>query len=167
MNISAYSATNIATKPIDVIAYLDSATGGHIFLPVDRFNNTFKSVTTSRGIVIEGVDESAAQIPVQYTATHAILGYCHLAQIRNRLISIPKLLKKEFSMTGRKNSIIIDDRDGKTMFASIPDEKGLYPHEAHQDIRTSHATCIRRHADLCLSRDRSQCQPKKFNAHIR
>ena len=125
--LSAFSAINIHDAPSDVVAYLDSAAGGHIFLPVDRFNCMFTHVTVSKGIVIEGVDESAAPIPVVYTARHAVLGHCHFAQVRNRLISIPMLLKKEFSMLGKRGSITINDKNGTTIFNSSPDEKGLFP----------------------------------------
>lgn len=58
------AAVNIHSEPADIVAYLDSAAGGHIFLPDDRFNLMFTHVTASKGIVIEGVDESAPPIPV-------------------------------------------------------------------------------------------------------
>lgn len=87
----------------------------------------FTHVTASRGIVIEGVDENSIPIPVVFTGRHHILGHCHFAQIRNRLIGIPKLLKKDFTMTGKKGNIIIHDKDNNEVFNSTPDERGLYP----------------------------------------
>ena len=124
-NIQAQSTMHV--NPSDVIAYLDSAAGGHIFLPEHKTDLMFTHVTPSKGIVIEGVDEEADPIPVTMTAKHHILGHVNIAQIRNCLISIPKLLKKDFTMVGKKNNIVINDKDGNEVFNSTPDEKGLYP----------------------------------------
>lgn len=41
ISANAATSTNIHTGPSDIIAYLDSAAGGHIFLPDDRTNMMF------------------------------------------------------------------------------------------------------------------------------
>ena len=125
--IDACAAVDIHESLPDVTAYLDSAAGGHIFRKELRFHPMFTKVTVSKGIVIEGVNENAAPTPVEYTGTHYIIGHVYFADIRNCLISLPRLIKKDFSVFGKKSRFRVFDCNDKVIFVSVPDDKGLYP----------------------------------------
>ena len=71
-------------------------------------------------------------IPVEYSGRHSLLGQCYFAKIRNRLISIPRLLKADFTLEAKKGLMIVREKNGKETFSSTPDGRGLY----HVDIFT-------------------------------
>ena len=126
-SVEAYSAAEINEVIPDVKAYLDSAAGGHIFRKDLRFHPMFTKVTMSKGIVIEGVNEKSVPTPVEYTGTHYLIGHVYFADIRNCLISLPRLLKKNFGIIGKNCRIVVSDDKNKEVFVSVPDDKGLYP----------------------------------------
>lgn len=144
--VKAYSATQFKENIPDIKAYLDSAAGGHIFRKDLRYHPMFTKVTPSKGIVIEGVNENSVPTPVEYTGTHYLIGHVYFADIRNCLISIPRLLKKDFGINGKKCRLAVTDGSGTEVFISTPDDKGLYPVNltdayvlTHGALRTVHA----------------------------
>ena len=125
--VIAYAADDFSENLPDIKAYLDTAAGGHIFRKDLRFHSMFTKVTASKGIVIEGVNEQSVPTPVEFTGTHYLIGHVYFADIRNCLISLPRLLKKSFSIIGKDCCITVSDDKGDEVFASVPDHKGLYP----------------------------------------
>ena len=136
--IQAHSAIHMASE--DIVAYLDTGAGAHIFLPEQSTALMFSHITASKGIVIEGVSEDAKPIPVSSTGKHWQIGHVHFAQIRNPLISIPRLLLKGWTMIGKKDSIIISDERNHEVFNAKPDDKGLYPVNLSAMHRLAHPT---------------------------